>query len=93
MSWLLILLIVIVVILIILYAMGKISGSTFWIIILVIVILLLIIPALLGISIIALLTQSCQNKDCSVVKLPVDINKVGPATNNSYLYQIKKPTA
>lgn len=88
--WFLILLIVIIAILIYLYASGRISGSTFWIIILIIIILLLIIPSIIGISIIAFLSQICQNNKCDVVKLPVEINKVGTAPSNNYIYEIKR---
>ena len=91
MTWFLILLVIIIIVLIYLYATKRISGATLTIIILLIIIFILLIPSIIGIGVISLLPNICQNNKCDIIKLPVDINKIGPSNGNNYLYQVAMP--
>ena len=89
MNWILILIIVVIVILVILYATKKISGSTLTILILLLIILILLVPSLIGIGTIGFLGQSCQNQDCSLLKLPFDITKKANGGPNFDYYNFR----
>ena len=93
MSWFLVLLIIIIAVLIYLYVTGRMSGKTFVIIILLFIIFILLIPIIIGVGVLSMLPNICQNEKCDIVKLPIDINKIGPANGNGYLYQMTEHSA
>ncbi|AYV84987.1 MAG: hypothetical protein Satyrvirus1_73 [Satyrvirus sp.] len=91
MNLFLILLIIVIIILIILLITGKISGATFTIFILIIIILILLVPSIIGLAAVSFVGNACMNKDCSVIKLPLDIEKIGQYNANTSLYKISVP--
>lgn len=82
-------LLIIIIILIFLFAAGKLSGTILIIIILLIVILICIIPSIIGVATIGFLGNACMNNKCSVVKLPLDIEKIGQYNADNDLYSVK----
>jgi hypothetical protein len=89
--FLLVLLIIIIIILIYLYVSRHISGTTLAIILLALALLLLLFPALIGIGFTQLLGRSCLNKDCSVIKLPFNLTKIGRYNANNIAYSVGFP--
>ena len=87
-NWFLILLLVIVAILIYLYWTNKITGKTLTIIILVFIILMLLIPSLLGFTVMGLIGNMCMNPTCDQIKLPVNMDNMGPLNANWNMYKV-----
>lgn len=81
-NWASILLIAILIFLFYLYSINRITGKTLAIIIMAFIILILIIPSILGFSVMAVMANMCMNKKCDQVKLPFDIDKIGPFTQD-----------
>lgn len=86
-NWSLVLLIALLILFVYLYWTNKISGKTLIIILLVIVILLLIIPAIVGASVIGIIANMCMDRQCNQVKLPFNIQNVGPLDKNWTMYR------
>lgn len=76
----------IIILLIVLYICEYITGKTFIIIVLLLIIFLIFFA--IGTGIADLFLNVCMNKKCDVVKLPLDIVKIGQINAGNYLYRV-----
>lgn len=78
--------VIIILLLAYLYAENYISGKTVIIIFLLYIILFILLSIGLGFA--GLFKTVCMNDKCTVIKLPLDIRRVGQIDANNYLYNV-----